>query len=227
MSPEPCRRCAALLYGSVKFCPYCGAEASAVSGPGEAPREDVAAELAHIVPASLGWPEELHGAPDPDARRTRSAIGRGAALLALLLALVLGYLYFNRQGEADRSREFAMKLEQVQSALSRGDLNAAERALVALVATHPNEPGVQALKAQLDQRVREQLAKREQLLEATQKAARSLGLGDPAPAPAAPPVQPPPAEPPAVAAPAPANGIAAPPKVGCDPTLAALALCER
>ncbi len=204
MSPEPCRRCAALLYGSVKFCPYCGAEAFAVSGPGDPP-EDVAAELAHIVPASLGWPEELHGAPDPDARRTRSAIGRGAALLALVLALVLGYLYFNRQGETDRSREFAMKLEQVQSALSRGDLNAAERALVALVATHPNEPGVQALKTQLDQRVREQMARREQLLEATQKAAKSLGLGDPAPPPAPPP----------------------PPKLGCDPTLAALALCER
>ena len=228
MSPVPCRRCAALLHGRVKFCPYCGAEAPDVSGPSETPQEDVAAELAHIVPASLGWPEELHGPPRPGARLARSTIGKGAALLVLALALVLGYFYFNRQSETVRSRELAMKLEQAQSALRRGDLSAAERALVVLVATHPDEPGVQALKNQLDQRVREQVAKREQLREATQKAAKALGLGDPAPPPAQPPAQQQPAaEMPAIAAPAPANGVAAPPKSGCDATLAALALCER
>jgi hypothetical protein len=238
----PCQRCAAQLYGRVKFCPYCGEDASVTFGAGatgaapepelETPvsetREDVDSELARFVPAPFEWQEELPAqnavALHPGTVLERSAIGKVAALVLLVLALVLGYLYFDKQNETDRSREFTAKLAQAQGALSRGDLGAAERSLAALVAAHPDHPGVRDLRDELDRRVREQDAKREQLRDATQKAAKVLGLADPtsSPAPA-----PPAAEAPAIVVPAPGIGTADPGKSECNDTLAALALCER
>jgi hypothetical protein len=234
----PCQRCAAPLYGRVKFCPYCGEDASLTFGAGplepeleapvSEPKEDVDSELARFVPAPFEWQEELPAqnavAPHPGAVLKRSVIGTVAALVLLVLALALGYLYFDKQHETDRSREFTAKLAQAQGALSRGDLSAAERSLAALAATYPDHPGVRDLRNGLDRRVREQEAKREQLRDATQKAARVLGLADPAPSPAP---APPAAEAPAIAAPAPAIGTADPGKSECNDTLAALALCER
>src|SRR5687768_5423628 len=69
----PCQRCAALLHGRVKFCPYCGEDASVTFGadaaeaalepelenPVNETQEDVSSELARIVPARFGWQEEL------------------------------------------------------------------------------------------------------------------------------------------------------------------------
>ncbi|CAN7182837.1 MULTISPECIES: hypothetical protein [unclassified Variovorax] len=240
----PCQRCAALLHGRVKFCPYCGEDASVTFGadaaeaalepeletPVNETQEDVSSELARIVPARLGWQEELPAqiavAPPSGAALKRSATGKVAALVLAVLALALGYLYFDKQNETDRLQEFTAKLAQAQSALSRGDLTAAERALVPLAAAHPDHPDVRALKDELDQRVREQTAKREQLRDATLRAAKALGLSDPAPAPAPDPA-PPAAEVPAIAVPAPVSGVTAPQKTECDAALAALALCER
>jgi uncharacterized protein HemX len=140
--------------------------------------------------------------------RKRSAIVTVAALILFALALALGAVYLNKQNEADRSREFTAKLAHAHSALSRGDFSAAERALVVLAAAYPDHPAVLDLRQELDRRVREQEARREQLREATLKAARVLGLADPVPAPAQAPA-------------------ADPPKSECSATLAALALCER
>ncbi|MBT2303397.1 hypothetical protein J7E70_23380 [Variovorax paradoxus] len=230
----PCQRCAAPLYGRVKFCPYCGEDASLTFGASatDESQEDVDAELARFVPAPFEWQEELPAqhavAPRPGAVLRRSAIGMVAALVLLVLALALGYRYVDKQHETDQSREFSAKLAQAQGALSRGDLSAAERALVALVAAHPDHPGVRDLREELDRRVREQDAKREQLREATQKATRVLGLAEPAPSPSPSPAPAPPAaEAPPIAAPAPEIGTAAPGRSECNDTLAALALCER
>ena len=80
------------------------------------------------------------------------------------------------------------------------------------------------LSEALDRRVRDQLARQEQLREATQKASRSLGFG----APAAPSAKAPPAaEAPAavVAPPAPPAAVQEPEKSKCNEALAALALC--
>jgi hypothetical protein len=229
----PCQRCAAQLYGRVKFCPYCGEDASLTFGASATDeiQEDVDAEPARFVPAPFEWQEvaPAHAvAPRPGAVLKRSAIGAVAALVLLVLALALGYLYVDKQHETDRSREFSAKLAQAQGALSRGDLSAAERALVVLVSAHPDHPGVQDLRNELDRRVREQDAKREQLREATQKAARVLGLAEPSPSPSpSPPPAPPAAQAPPIAAPAPEIGTADPGRSGCNDTLAALALCER
>lgn len=234
----PCQRCAALLHGRVKFCPYCGEDASLTFGaaplepeleaPVGEPREDVNAELARFVPAPFEWPEDPTAqnaaAPRPGAALKRSVIGTVAALVLLVLALALGYLYVDKQRETDRSREFTAKLAQAQGALSRGDLGAAERSLAALVAAHPDHPGVRDLRNELDRRVREQDARREQLRDATQKAARVLGLADPTSSPVA---APPAAEAPASAVSTPGIGMSDPGKSECTDTLAALALCER
>ena len=234
----PCQRCAAPLHGRVKFCPYCGEDASLTFGaaplepgpeaPVSEPSEDVDAELARFVPAPFEWPEEPAAqnaaAPRVAAVLKRSVIGTVAALVLLALALALGYLYVDKQHETDRSREFTAKLAQAQGALSRADLGAAERSLAALVVAHPDHPGVRDLRNELDRRVREQDAKREQLRDATQKAARVLGLADPTPSPAP---APPTAQAPAVAVPAPGIGTSGPGKSECNDTLAALALCER
>jgi len=90
-----------------------------------------------------------------------------------------------------------------------------------LAATYPDHPGVRQLSDALDQRVREQLARQEQLREATAKASRSLGIGA-----AAPPVAKatPAIEAPAAAA-APAIPAQQPAKSECNEALAALSLC--
>jgi hypothetical protein len=258
----PCRHCDGLLYGRVKFCPYCGAEeeqsvmfgaegASATLEPempiAAAPafmpqhevqekkgkgisvfldafnqgKEKAGSEIACYVPPAFEWQKELPAmvtvaSPAPHRGAILQRLGVGAALALFVLALVLGAFYSMKPNETDRSRDFAAKLAQAQSALSRSDLPAAERALVVLVAAYPDHPGVRELRDEFDQRVREQLAKREQLREAAMKAAHALGLGDPTPpAPATAP-----AEAPVVVAPA-------APETECSETLAALALCPQ
>jgi hypothetical protein len=276
----PCEHCAALLYGRVKFCPYCGQDepvtfgASAARATLEPERgtldraetvapiavdaavmpqqevqqkigvpvlpgalsetnEEVDFEIARFGAATFEWQKELPAlitvppptlAPPPGAILKRLAIGRVAALVLFVLALVVGYVHFNNQSETDRSRELTAELAQAQSALSRGDLAAAERVLVVLVAAYPDHPGVQELMDELDWRMREQLAKREQLRDAALKAAKALGLGDPARSPAQ---APPAAETPAIAVPPPGIGVTDPREIECNDTLAALALCPK
>ena len=275
---QPCRHCAHLLHGRVKFCPYCGSEAdsppwrdeaaNAAFGPGRAapdhdepaaslaeeapamPRpevqdktelpaviearsdaaDDADLDIAHIVPAAFEWPDEVPATitpepavPSPRRRPILKYAAIAAVVVASVLALVLGYVRSTQQDEADRSRALAAQLAQAQSALGRGDLVAAERELAVLAATHPDHPGVRQLSDALDQRVREQLARQEQLREATAKASRSLGIG--AAAPSVPAKATPAVEAPAAAAPAPAIPAQQPAKSECNEALAALSLC--
>ncbi len=152
----------------------------------------------------------------------RPAMRKLAALVSLVLALVLGAVYWNEQNEANRSRDFTAALAQAHSALSRGDLGATERALVVLAAAHPDHPGVGELRTELDQRRRDQVAKREQLRDAILKATRALGFADPALSSAQAPTA---AETPAIDVAAPQTGATDPGESKCNETLAALSLC--
>ena len=279
---HPCRRCAQLLHGRVKFCPYCGGESDAPAWGNEAanaafgherptpartepaavPAEEAPAamprreaeqktelpavlharsdaadpanlDITHIVPAAFEWPDELPATVttvEPRALAPRRGpvlkyAVIGAVMVASVLALVLGHVRSNQENEAARSRVLTAQLAQAQSALGRGDLIAAERELAVLAAAYPDHPGVRELSEALDRRVRDQLARQEQLREATQKASRSLGFG----APAAPSAKAPPAaEAPAavVAPPAPPAAVQEPEKSKCNEALAALALCS-
>ncbi len=163
-------------------------------------------------------------AEPPRAIVKRPVLRNAAALALLLLALVLGAIYWNEQNKANRSRDFTAALAQAQSALSRGDLGTAERALVALAGAQPDHPGVGELKTELDQRRREQLAKREQLRDAILKATRALGFADPALSSAEAPPAP---ETPAVGVAAPETGATDPRESKCNDTLAALSLCPH
>jgi hypothetical protein len=149
-------------------------------------------------------------------------IGIVAALVLLVLALVHDYL--DKQSEADKLRQFQANVEQVQSALSRGDLSAAKRVLDVLDAERADDPGVKELRQAFDRQAQEQAAKREHLEDATLKASQALGLGEPAAPPAPTPLPP---EAPMVAIPAPGIGVADPQVKECDEALAALALCSR
>jgi hypothetical protein len=281
---QPCRRCAQLLHGRVKFCPYCGSEndappwgheaANAAFGPGRAtadratadraepdappaqeapdmPRRDVEEstepppvidarsdageagnlDIAHIVPAAFEWPDELPAAtataqPQPLAPWRRPILkyaAIGAVMVATVLVLVLGHVRSSQENEAARSRALTAQLAQAQSALARGDFIATERELAVLAAAYPGHPAVRELSDALDRRMREQLARQEELRAATQKASRSLGLGAPAPSVAKAP--PPAAQAPVVVAPAPPVAVQEPEKSECNPALAALALC--
>lgn len=193
------------------------------------------------------------------------------AVLALVaIGLLIDNLYLDNDSEAGRQREFKANLEQVQSALDRGDLGVAARVLESLEADHADDPGVEGLRDAFDRRMQEQSTKREQLREAALKASKAIGLSEPAAPPA--PVQPQVqvtnrrrdsakdtakalgiSEPAAPAAPAQAQAparastpaaVAPEPKVAvpipaqgkgvadskekeCNPTLVALALCQK
>lgn len=277
---QPCRRCAQLLHGRVKFCPYCGSEndappwgheaANAAFGPGRAapddraepevplapeapamPRRDVeektelpavldargdagedgALDIAHIVPAAFEWPDDLPATVttvEPRALAPRRGpllkyAAIGAVMIATVLALVLGYVRSNQENEAARSRALTAQLAQAQSALARGDFIATERELAVLAAAYPGHPGVRELSDALDRRMQEQLARQEELRQATLKATRSLALGAPAPSVAK---APPAAQAPVAVAPAPPVAVQEPERSECNAALAALALCS-
>ena len=278
---QPCRRCAQLLHGRVKFCPYCGGESDSPPWGGEAANaafgheraapdraepaaplakepppampwrdveektelpavldaradagEDAALDITHIVPAAFEWPDELPATVttvEPRALAPRRGpvlkyAVIGAVMVASVLALVLGYVRSGQENEAARSRALTAQLAQAQSALGRGDLIAAERELAVLAAAYPDHPGVRELSDALDRRVREQLARQEQLREATQKATKSLGFAAPAAsvAKAAPAAE----APVVIAPPAPPIAVQEPGKSECNEALAALALCK-
>ena len=112
------------------------------------------------------------------------AIGRLALSLLAVLLVLGGVLAIDRVRTAQphpatRLQAFASGIAQVQGALARGDLDAARRMLGALEAEHPDAPGLQALREDLDLRTREQAARREQLRAAARKAVQTLGLNEP------------------------------------------------
>ncbi|MEJ7688560.1 MAG: hypothetical protein WKG52_17170 [Variovorax sp.] len=153
-------------------------------------------------------------AKPPPAILKRAATCKVAALLLWVLALVLGVIYWKQQNEAARVRDVTAKVAQVQGALRRGDLAAAERALAALAAAQPGRPDVRELQVELDRRMREQVARREQQRDAIENATQPLGLAEPAVSPVR-ALRPAETEAPAAAAPV----------QKCNDALAALALC--
>jgi RNA polymerase subunit RPABC4/transcription elongation factor Spt4 len=245
----PCRHCAALLQKRERFCPFCGEDQFDSDGAVDArsavePERSTSAGGGNLVPTSAATEEanseiglarpallqqEVLGGGGSGRRAGRSAIpnrwviGIVAALVLLVLALVHD-IYLDKQSEAGKLRQFKANVEQVQSALSRGDLSAAKRVLDVLDADHADDPGVKELRQAFDRRAQEQAAKREQLQDATLKASQALGLSEPAAPPAPTPLPP---EAPMVAIPAPAIGVADPKVKECDEALAALALCSK
>lgn len=246
----PCKHCAALLQKRERFCPFCGEDqfdsdgavdarsavepersTSAGGGnpvPTRAAKEEANSEMGLARPGAF-WQQEVLGGGGPGHRAGSSAIpkrwviGILAALVLLVLALAHD-IYLDKQGEADKLRQFKANVEQVQSALSRGDLSAAERVLDALNAYHADDPGVKELWQAFDRQAQERAAKREQLREATMSASQALGLGEPAAPPAQAPLPP---EAPMVAIPTPGTGVADPEVKECHEALAALALCSK
>ncbi len=207
-------------------------------------RAIVAAQPIAVRPVPYAPPESFWQQEEP-ARRgplrwvSGLAISFLAALVLFALTLAVDYFYFDRRSEPGRARAFQADIAEVRGALDRGDLAGAERALEALDAAHAEHPSVQPLREELDSRLQEQEARREQLRDAAKSASRALGLSEPA---AAPPAAPRPASPAAVApvaAPSPATpGTAASPSPAmsqtpadgehrCTEALAALALCVR
>ena len=235
----PCKRCAALLYGSVDYCPYCGDhEPVALDTPGAAPAAVMfpvlvpSQEVREIPPISAmsaipgmsplpAMPAAIPGEPATPLGGGRSL--RIAGLAVLLLALVLGYHYVDRQNEANRSGEFAKRLAQAQGALIRGDLAGAERASALLMEAYPQHPEVRALQAEIARRSQVRSTQRDQLLDTAQRALQALGVKDTAPAPSPAPAGPAPAavvpsavpavSSPAPAAPSPATAAPVPPAV--------------
>lgn len=248
----PCRHCAALLQKRERFCPFCGEDQFDLDGAVDArsavgPERSTSAGGGNLVPTSAAKEEanseiglarpalrqqEVQGGGGSGRRAGRYAIsnrwviGIVAALVLLVLALVHD-IYLDKQSEAGKLRQFNANLEQVQSALSRGDLSAAKRVLDVLDAGHADDPGMKELRQAFDRRAQEEAAKREQLEDATLKApqaSQALGLSEPAAPPAPTPVPP---EAPMVSIPAPGIGVADPKVKECDEALAALALCSK
>lgn len=110
----------------------------------------------------------------------RLVISVVAALALVAIALLIDNLYLDNGSEAGRQREFKANLEQVHSAMDRGDLGGAARILEGLETEHADDAGVQALRQAFDRRLQEQVAKREQLREAALKASKAIGLPPPA-----------------------------------------------
>ncbi|PSL83230.1 hypothetical protein C7T35_17565 [Variovorax sp. WS11] len=205
-------------------------ELPAILDAGGDAEEDGALDIAHIVPAAFEWPDDLPATittvqPRPLVPRRAPILkyaAIGAVMVATVLALVLGYVRSSQENETARSRALTAQLAQAQSALARGDFIATERELAVLAAAYPGHPGVRELSDALDRRMQEQLARQEELREATLKATRSLALGAPAPSVAK---APPAAQAPVAVAPAPPVAVQEPEKSECNAALAALALC--
>jgi RNA polymerase subunit RPABC4/transcription elongation factor Spt4 len=245
----PCRHCAALLQKRERFCPFCGEDQFDSDGAGDTrsavePERSTSAGGGNLVPTSAAKEEanseiglahpalpqqEVLGGGGSGRRAGRYAIpnrwviGIVAALVLLVLALVHD-IYLDKQSEAGKLQQFKANVEQVQSALSRGDLSAAKRVLDVLDADHADNPGVKELWQAFNRRAQEQAAKREKPRDATLNASQALGLGEPAAPPAQAPLPP---EAPMDAIPAPGIGVADPKVEECDEALAALALCSK
>ena len=179
-----------------------------------------------LVRPGVVWQQEAVGGRGPrhwaGSSVVRLVIAIVATLAVLVIALMFDHFYLDKESDAGRQREFKANIARVQSALSRGDLAAAERVLDALDVDHADEPGVLELRDTFDQRVQAQATRRDQLRNAATKASNAIGLVESA-APTAPAA----AEAPKPSVPAPAIGVAEPREKECNEALAALALCQK
>ena len=235
----PCVHCDALLQEGELFCPSCGKDQRVAADPAAAVDPDNASATAQGV----GWlgprvmdplgpdaeaesraPMPADGRSGSGARRPVAAIvGALAALLLAAVGLLLGVdHYSDKRMDADRSQGFDATVTQLRDALDRGDLEGAGRAFGQFDATQASDPGVLALKENFDQRVREQAARREQIGAAAANASKSLGLGQSAAPPEAPPQQKAPEPAAQTDSPTPAPPVAA----ECKEALAAMSLCQ-
>jgi RNA polymerase subunit RPABC4/transcription elongation factor Spt4 len=246
----PCKHCAALLQKRERFCPFCGedqfdsdgaVDAGSVVEPESrnsasdgivvstsAAEEGANSEIGVARPAAF-WQKEALGGGGAGHRAGSSAISKrwviGIVAALVLLALVVGHdIYREKQSEAGKLRQFKANVEEVQSALSRGDLSAAKRVLDSLDADHADDPGVKELWQTFDRRAQEQAAPREQLRDAPLNASQALGLAEPAASPAQAPLPP---EAHKAAVPTPEIGVPYPEVKECNEALAALALCSK
>ncbi len=156
-----------------------------------AANDEADAEIGLVRPGAF-WQKEVLG----DGRGPRHWAGSSnlpirlvisvvTALALLAVALLIDNLYLDNESEAGKQREFKANVEQVQSALKRGDLGVAARVLDGLETDHADDPDVQALRVVVDQRLQEESTKREQLRNAALQASKAIGLAGPV-APAAP-----------------------------------------
>ena len=206
----------------------------AVIGAAQAPADGEDTEALLLGPAAFEWPEGLPAVitveprpPKPRlAPRLAKPVAIGTTLVLSVLALTLGPRFFGQRSEPASLQAAMPKPAPAQGAPARGEFGAAPREPGALAAASPGPAGVQALHDELDRRERAQAARREQLLDAGQKAAQALGLSELSPpAPAAPrAADAPAAAPPAAAAPALAVQASA---AACSQALAALSLCPQ
>ncbi|MEJ8814254.1 hypothetical protein WKW77_24425 [Variovorax ureilyticus] len=212
------------------------------------PGRDVVAAPAAPIALRSGRP--AYAAPDSfwqkeEPERSRPmrwvgglAISLVAAMVLFALTLALDYFYFDRRTEPGKARAFQSDIAQVRAALGRGDLGAAERALDSLDADYSDNPSLQPLREELDRRLQEQEARREQLRDAAKRASQALGVPEPreppaasataaaqVPAPATPVATTPPSAAPAPAA-ARRSAPAQPKGAQCNEALAALSLCS-
>jgi len=166
----PCKHCAQLMQETERFCPFCGKDQSASvqepmdhALPKKASNDEVDFDLGLVHPSDY-WQKEILEAGN-EKRWTgnyRLVIGIVAGLMALLVfALVHDDFYLGKQSEESKLKTFRANVEQVQRALSRGDLSAAERVLDALEADYAEAPSVQELREAFDRRVQEQTARQE------------------------------------------------------------------
>ncbi|MDM0001377.1 hypothetical protein QTI24_22415 [Variovorax sp. J22P240] len=185
-------------------------------------------EIGQVRPGAV-WQQEVAGGgrgsrnwASNSVVSLRLVIAIVATLAVLVIALMFDHFYLDNESDAGRQREFKANIARVQSALSRGDLAAAERVLDTLDVDHADDPGVLELRETFDQRILAQAARRDQLRNAAVKASNAIGLVESA-APIAPAAK----EAPKPAVPAPAIGVADPKEKECNEALAALALCQK
>ncbi|WP_286662504.1 zinc ribbon domain-containing protein [Variovorax flavidus] len=184
-------------------------------------------EIGQVRPGAV-WQQEATGGrgsrhwASNSVVSIRLVIAIMATLAVLVVALMFDHFYLDKESDAGRQREFKANVARVQSALSRGDLAAAERVLDALDVDHADDPGVLELRESFDQRLQAQAARRDQLRNAAVKASSALGMAESS-APATPTAP----EAPRSAIPAPANSVADPKEKECNEALAALALCQK
>lgn len=175
-------------------------------------------------PPETFWQQEEPERAGPLRWVSGLAISLVAALALFALTLAVDYFYFDRRTGPGKARAFQTDITEVRRALDRGDLGAAERTLDALDSDHVDNPTLEPLREELDQRIQEQEARREQLRDAAKKASQALGLAEPGR-----PSPPLPSEPEKPMAAIPAATQATPPAKDqpCSEALAALALCSR
>lgn len=221
MLPVPCEHCAEPLQGRVRFCPYCGEDASLSFSGGAAsegfePERETPGFAKTIAPAA-----------------TDLAAGKSPVDEADSQVVLLGPAAFEwPEGLPARIDVPPPALTQPHGAfLTRFGLGKAAALVLASLA-------LALLVTPRSNKQDETLALRDQARVAGQRAAGVLALGDAvAPAAQVPPVVAAPAaeapsvaqvaEPPAIAAAAPAVSVAPPRRSDCSDALAALALCER